>query len=459
MRRTVALVAALMLAGCGATMPEPRGPADLDVPPDFAADYRPPPGTAETWWKGFRDPELDTLVEQALADNLEIEAALARLRRAQALVRAERSDLLPSLDATGSVDATIDSSGDTGTRANAGLLGFFQPDISGRLSAEVRAALARASASDYFVAEQRRLVAAAVANQYIELRRTGARLALLEQSTELQQQTLRIVTLRFEAGLSANLDVRRAAADLARTRAQKGLLDLARARSSHSLAVLTGDPPSEIPPLAVEAGIPEYEGGPPRGTPADLLRRRADLLVAEAELVEAAALTGAERADLLPTLTIPGDITAGSGTIGGLFDDVFATIGAVIDLPLFDGGRRRAEIGAAEAEADARFAEYRRTFLVALGEVEDSLVAIESYRDRNEELRRAISESQTAFEQSNALYREGLASLFDVLDAQRQLIASREALIDSEAALASSVVSFYAAVGAQVVPDEIAVAE
>ena len=101
-----------------------------------------------------------------------------------------------------------------------GLSAQLDLDLSGRLSAEVQAAAANAAAAEYFLADQRRLVAAAVAGQYIELRRTGARLALLEESTELQQQTLRIVTLRFEAGLSANLDVRRAAADLAQTRAQ-----------------------------------------------------------------------------------------------------------------------------------------------------------------------------------------------------------------------------------------------
>jgi multidrug efflux system outer membrane protein len=135
--------------------------------------------------------------------------------------------------------------------------------------------------------------------------------------------------------------------------------------------------------------------------------------------------------------------------LSGLFGDFLVGIAAAIDIPIFDGGRRRAEVAAAEAVAEARVAEYRATFLNALGQVENALVSIEAYRQRNAALTEAIDQSETALAQSNALYREGLASLFDVLDAQRQLIASRQALIDSEAALASSFVAFHSAIGSQ----------
>lgn len=441
--------AGLAMSGCTATIPPARGPADLTPPAEYYADYRPASGGSELWWQGFADPVLDQLVQDALADNLDVAAANSRLRAARALVDAEQSDLLPSAGVSGSVGGEADTAGDSGLVAGAGLSAQLDLDLSGRLSAEVQAAAANAAAAEYFLADQRRLVAAAVAGQYIELRRTGARLALLEESTDLQQQTLRIVTLRFEAGLSANLDVRRAAADLAQTRAQLGLLRLARARAGHALSVLTGDTPGAVEEFAgQDAAIPAYAGGPPTGAPADLLRRRSDILVAEAGLVEAAARVGVERSDLLPNLVLPANLVLGDGSLGGLVSDFFATVGASLDLPLFDGGRHRAEIAAAEAEADARFFEYRLTFLNALAEVENSLVAIDAFTDRNTELRQAIEESETAFEQSRALYREGLASLFDVLDAQRQLIASRQSLIDSEADLAASIIALYAATGA-----------
>ncbi len=446
-RCTGLVLCCLLLSGCLASIPEARGPQDVSMPEAYAAKYRPPSGAEEQWWRGFDDPALEGLVEKALAQNLDITAARARLERARAFLRAERGDRFPSLDLAGSIELESSSDGDV-TSASAGAFALFDPDLSGRLSAEIQAAAAAASAAEYLVADQRRIIAASVALQFIELRRTGERLALLEQSTQLQEQTLRVVTLRYEAGLSANLDVRRAAADLSQTRAQRGLLELERARAAHSLAVLAGETPGETPMAGDTApGIPSYGEGPPIGVPADLLRRRPDLLVSEARLIEAAAQIGIERSDLMPSLTIPGEVIAGDGTVDGLFSEVLLTVGAALDLPLFDGGRRRAEVDAAEAEAEARFSDYRQSILEVLAEVENALAAIEAYSDRNEDLAQTIEESEAAFNQSNALYREGLATLFDVLDSQRQLIASRESLIDSQAALASSIVRLFSAVG------------
>ena len=325
---------------------------------------------------------------------------------------------------------------------------MFNPDINGRLAAEVRAAAADYAEAEYILADQSRIVAAAIASQYIEYRRTGAQLDLLEQSTDLQEQTLRIVTLRFEAGLAANLDVRRAAADLAQTQARRGLIEIARNEAENALAILLAEPPGVFSVPATNGGrIRDYGRGPPAGIPAELLRRRTDILAAEARLVRAAADIGIERADLRPSLTIPGTLGIGDGTLGGLFGNFLIGIGAALDLPLFDGGRRRAEVAAAESEAQARLAEYNAVFLNALGEVENALVAIEAYRQRSRALSDAIEESEVALSQSNALYREGLASLFDVLDAQRQLIASRQSLIDSEASLARSYTAFHAGIG------------
>ncbi|WP_343345023.1 TolC family protein [Sphingomicrobium sp. XHP0239] len=441
------------LAGCTtATLPPSDPTTRVPIPADFIADARPDAGTGERWWRGFEDPELNALVDTALDRNREIAAARSRLGAAAALVRAERSDLLPSLDASVGADVAIDQGPGIGEDVGASLGGALPIDLNGRLSAEIAAALADLDAATYFVADQRRVIAAAVATQYLERRRTGARLALLETSTELQEQTLEIVTLRYDAGLSSNLDVRRAAADLARTRAQLGQLQLARARASNALSVLTGDPPAPIPPSREEATIPTYEGGPSVGLPLDLLRRRPDLLIAEAELANAAAVVGVERADLLPTLTLPGSILLGDGSIGGLVTNVVAQVGALLGVPLFDGGRRRAETAAAEFELEARFADYSQRLLSVYSEVETALVAIEAFDQRTRQLRLAVEESEAAFSQSNALYREGLASLFEVLDVQRQLISSREALIDSEADLAQSHVDLYRVVGAPTCP-------
>ncbi len=436
---------ACALAGC-ATVGPPAPVAQVAAPPRYARDL-PPSGLAVQWWRGFGDPVLDALVERGLAANLDVEAAQGRLRAAAALLRAQRADRLPTID--GAADGEVTVGSDSTTSASAGLFGLFDPDLNGRLRAEIRAAAADYAEADYLVADQRRLVAAAIASQYIEYRRSGAQLELLEESTGLQEQTLDIVTLRYEAGLAANLDVRRAAADLAQTRARRGLIEIARANAASALAILLAEPPGTFAPPDAAPGstIPEFASGPPAGVPADLLRRRTDILAAEARLQRAAADIGIEEADLRPSLTIPGTLAVGDGSLTGLFSQFLLGLGAALDLPLFDGGRRRAEVAAARAIADTRIAEYRSTFLQALGEVETALAAIDAYEQRNAALAEAIEQSDTALGQSNALYREGLASLFDVLDAQRQLIASRQSLIDSEANLAGSYVAFHAAIG------------
>lgn len=448
----VHLTSAALLTGCAAG-PEYAPPGAIPaLAPAYLTESRPPVGDPEVWWRGFGDPELNAAVERALAGNLTLAAARDRLAAARAAVLAERSDRRPALDLQGGIEANGDTAGGSaiGGTGNGGVL--FNPDLNGRLSQEIAAAAARARASEYVLADTRRLVAATVAQQVIEIRRSEARLALLEESTDLQQRTLRIVELRFGAGLSANLDVRRAAADLAQTEAQRGVLLLQRAQAVRALSVLLGETPQPLPAAKDKPAIPRFAGGSPTGVPADLLRRRPDILVAEANLAEAAALVGAEQADLLPALALSGSISAGDRLAAGLIGDVFGAVGVILDVPVLDGGRRRAEIAAARAEADARFREYQQSVLEALREVENALIGIASYSDRSARLRDAISQSEAAFVQSNALYREGLTSLFDVLDAQRQLIGSRQSLIDSDAAIAASVIDLYAAIGAPVDP-------
>lgn len=445
MRRSAMLSLSLLgLAGCATTAVEVPE-AVIDAPVAYAADL-PPAGIDAVWWQAFSDPVLDELIARGLAANLDIAAARDRLRAAEALLEAERADRLPSVDVAAEAGVELDDGG-ARSPASAGLFGSFNPDFSGRLRAEIRAAAARYAEADYLRADQRRLVAAAIASQYVEYRRTGAQLELLEESTDLQRQTLRIVTLRFEAGLSANLDVRRAAADLAQTQARLGLIEIARAQAGNALAVLLGEAPGRlaIAPVGEGSTIPDYGAGPPVGQPANLLRRRGDVLAAEARLTAAAAQVGIEQADLRPSLTVPGSILIGDGTVGGVFSQFLASLGAALDLPLFDGGRRRAEVDAARAELDASLAEYRQTFLQALGEAENALTAIDAYQQRAEALAEAIEQSETALGQSNALYREGLASLFDVLDAQRQLISSRQSLLDNEADLANAFIALHSA--------------
>ncbi|MEM9838664.1 MAG: efflux transporter outer membrane subunit [Pseudomonadota bacterium] len=442
MREKLAL--ALLLSGCAIGPDTPE--SSLILPDSYTQAFDLPTDEEELWWNGFGDEILDGLITTSLDSNFDIAAADARLRRAEALARTEFSDLLPFTDGQLSVQFPEGSSPQSASSLVAG----WTPDLFGDRRRELYAARADVLGAEALSQNARRVTASAVAATYVELRRTDAQAALLAQSLDLQQQTLRIVTLRADAGLAADLDVQRAAGDLARTRAQSGPLTEARARAANALSVLAGTPPSKrvlVP--TTERRIPTYSSGPSAGVPANLLRQRPDVRSAEASLIAAGHRIGAEMADLLPSLSLSGFITSPLGTDDLAFG-AFSRATAALDVPLLDAGRRLAEVRAARATADEALAVYEQSILQALADVENSLATISAAESRREDLRAAVTASEIAFEQLQALYTEGLATLIDVLDAQRQLISSREQFTNSEAAVAQAYIDLYTATGAPV---------
>ena len=429
--------------------------ASCAVGPDYVAPPTPEPAQysrmlereparplEDAWWTGFSEPELNALVETALTRNLDIRQSAERLAAAEALAGAARSDVFPTLDA--GADASVRTSGrDT---ASAGLSFSQIVDVNGQLRRIEERARANVLATQFELADIQRLTAATAVSLYVDARRARARLTLLDTSLELQQRTLNIVERRAEAGLSADLDVRRATADLARTRAQRGALQLQEVRARNALAVLLGQAPGGVldalsarTDARSDALGLSYDAAIPVGVPADLLRQRPDLRAAEARLIAATADIGVQQADLYPALRLPGAVTADLSDGPG--DAIAASLSAVLDVPLFDFGRRQAEVDASRARAAEAALAYQQAVLGALEEVETGLVAIESVEARLTDLEIAVTESERAYDQLNALYREGLASFIDVLDAQRTLIGSREALVDSEADLADAIIA------------------
>lgn len=444
-----AALIALLLGGCAAG-PDPVAPTP-GAPERYAAAPAADPGLTrdEAWWAGFESPDLSRLIETGLDQNLTVAAALARLEAAEARIGAARAGLFPAIDGEVSVDAqTEPGGGEVDSAAQGGVLLSWTPDLFGRQRRAIEAARADAASQAALAADLKRLTAAAIASAYLDLARVQARFELLDTSLDLQRQTLRIVEQRFEAGLSAGLDVERARADLARTQAQRGTLAVARAQALNGLAVLTGRTLSGWTPPTPTA-IPAFDREIAPGVPAGLIRRRPDLRAAEADLAAALARVGVARARLYPQLSLPGAITADLDP-ADFAGDAVVQIAAVLDVPLFDAGARRAEISASRAEARAALADYEQALLEAVADVEISLSRIAAVEARRAELARAVEASEAAFAQLDALYREGLATFIDILDAQRTLIDSREAALEADAALAQAVVDLYAALGAPV---------
>ncbi|MEL6364179.1 MAG: TolC family protein, partial [Pseudomonadota bacterium] len=347
MQRALTFAACAALSGC-LVGPDYKRP-DFYAPPTYSTDFEISQTGDRLWWRGFRDPALDAVVEKALAENQQIEAALDRLEAVNANVRATQADLFPRFDGAVSREERLfvtdpanpgqpgsgdpQEAGDTTTRIDGISRLVFSPDFFGRTRRSVEFARANRRAQIFAILDLRRAIASGVASRYIDLRRIDARTRLLEQSLELQLQTLEIVRKRRSAGLAADLDVRRAEADLARTRAQQGALMNARARAAFDLAVLLGEAPSAASDLPGRSTIPRYIAGPPIGVPAELIRRRPDVQQTEAFLIAATAEIGIETADLYPSLRIPGSVTL---DLGGTIDrtELVGTISSVIDIPL-----------------------------------------------------------------------------------------------------------------------------
>lgn len=452
----------LVLSGCLASVGPDYRPPELPTPEAFSRPAALPAGTEDTalWWRGYGDVQLAILVEDALAENLDIAAAEARLAEARALLGVARAEGGPSLDAgaEGEGDAVLAGDRRGGDESVTGavegsLLFSWTPDLFGGQRRQVEAAEAEVRRRELLRDDLRRTTAAEVVRRYLEVRRDATRLELIEASLELQRQTLGLVRQRFEAGLAAQLDVSRAEAQLAATQARRGPLqsDLTAARAA--LAVLTGQAAGRLE-LAAAEGIPRYLGGPQVGLPRDLLRARPDVQAAEAELARATAAIGVAEAELYPQLTIPGTLSASAGGFGTgqVVETLIATLSATLDIPLFDSGGRRAEVEAAEARAQEALLVYRRILLDALAEVETALAALIAAQQRRADLQAAVDASQTAFAQAEQLYVQGLVGFLDVLDAERVLLDNRQDLAQASGDVGLAVADLYSAVGAPVGP-------
>ena len=451
------LALAVFLSGCG-TLPEPA-PSAPELPSEFVNETAVPgpdevgntqADATEAWYEAYEDERLNGLVQKAQQYNLDITVAVANLDVARAQLEAQETVLLPVLD--GFLSTRLDlvsGSGDTvGAGGSAGVSGSFDPDISGGNRARTEAVARQLEQAAFDLADVERLIVQSVVLAYIDLRRAEARLALLDETLALQEQTLQIVTARFEVGLSAALDVDRAAADLASSRSQRGLFEASQKQASYSLDVLVGETSGTIQLSGQSAGeVPTYSGEPELGLPANLLRNRPDVRAGEQALLRELSLITAERADLLPRLTLPGTLAA---TGGDGPDVISASLAPILDIPFLDFGRRQAEVEAQRARARAAQARYVSLVLNAHREVETALTNVASFRSRLDELREAGDRSQSAYNQLEALYREGLASFIDILDAQRTLIQIREQIVETEADLASALALLSSSLGLRV---------
>ena len=432
MRFPLLLLATVSLAGCTAGADYVR--PEIALTPQFLAAPAIAPPDAD-WWAGFGDPLLERFVAAALANNTDLAQARARMEQSRAAAKGAGAVLLPSMGATG--DATsVSQSRETPVGKVTQILGLprgyseyavgtqasWEIDLFGGLRRGREAARAELGAAEASEGAMRIAVAAETADAYLTLRALQARLAIAASQEGVQARLADLVRQRVGQGIAAERELNRA----------------------------TGAPPGANRTLLAAAGpIPRAPTPAGSAAPADLLRRRPDVVAAERRLAAANARIGVALADYYPHLSLSGLLGVASLGTGNLFTGgaVQASGGAGLRWRLFDFGRVDAEVAQARGARAAQLAAWRGSVLAAAEDVETALSRLAEAQAEGEALARQVAALTIARAQAEQAYRGGVTGLIDVLDADRELLAARDRAASVQAEQARAAVAAYRALG------------
>jgi multidrug efflux system outer membrane protein len=555
------LVLAIMVGGCAVgpnyRPPATPAPADWDALRPGATSTQPAsaptsapttrPADLAAWWKNLNDPLLDALVARALASNLDLRLAEARVREARAQRDIVAAPWWPQLSLTGDYSysggslntgpkvkssktasklgpptitlapgtgggpptvaavparigpiplggshapslviqpgtvsntggvsspsaaivppggsSSLTGLGATGTSGAGGLVsrqmnlfqaGFdatWELDIFGGIRRAVEAADADLEAAEASRRDVLVTLLSEVALNYVNLRGAQRRLAIAYENIAAQQDTVNLTRQRFEAGFTNELDVAQAESQLATTQSQVPVLETALRQAMYQLSVLLALPPAAlVAELEQAAPIPTSPPEIPIGVPADVLRRRPDIRVAERQLASATAQIGVATADLFPKFSLTGSFGTQTRDMRHFLDarSLFWSAGPAVSWPIFQGGAIVANIRVQGARQEQALATYEKTVLTALQDVENALVSYGNEKVRHAVLAEAVRASQKATDLSNELYGRGLTPFLNVLESQRTLYAVQDQLIQSETTAITDLIALYKALG------------
>jgi multidrug efflux system outer membrane protein len=492
LKTAAATLALAMLAGCSLT-PAPEVPAPVEaIPPRFAeADslgYAP-----VAWWRAFDAPALDRLVDSALVANLDLAQALARVEAARAQFGIARAPLFPSLRGTGSVNYQ-DQPSDTGfggafggeggaadtsgggmmpdttggerpspsnrisfTTYSVALQASYELDLWGRVRNQTRAAGAEllATAADYRAA--RLAVIGEVVASYFALAELDRQLTLAREAADLLEERLELTIDRYVRGLVSSFEYYQIEQQYRTVQASVPQIAAQRADAEARLALVLGRYAGRLDgvlPDSLASDIPL--GDVPVYLPPELLFQRPDVRAAALRLEAARYRVGARRAALLPSVSFTGQLGLQAGEPGSLLDldKWFTNLTANLTAPIFEGGRLRAQIDAAEAEYVAQAAAFSQLALEAFGEVETALFRLDAVRERYAFLLEQEGAAVSTVELQIERFQQGVGNYIDFLDARRNLVDVRRTLTSARRALADARLGVHRALGGTWVADE-----
>jgi NodT family efflux transporter outer membrane factor (OMF) lipoprotein len=465
---SLSLFSQLCMSGC-AVGPSYRRPATTleKFHSAVAVEARPtsaPTAALETWWEGFNDPMLSRLVQKARDQNLDLAAALARVRQARAAAREAGAQLLPTFDLNGQaarVHQSLESP--VGQIANhvpgfnrdqslydVGLGASWELDLFGGLRRAKEAASAEARAA---IAEQvgiRISVTADTADAYLRIRADQARIAVAEQQVATDEHLLELVRLRFGRGLAAVREVAQAEALLSQARASLQPLRIDLEAQMNRLDVLLGlQPGTSAAQLQTASDIPSVPGVSTNDGPVEVLRRRPDVIAAERRLEASNARIGQALAEYYPKISLAGMLGYESTRPSDLFKAATFQPQGVAGLRwrVFDFGKVSAEVAQARGANAEALARYQQAVLRAAEDVENAFTSLVQLEAHQEELLTEVAALKRARDASQDAYQGGVIALTDVLDADRQLLIAQDELAQTRADSARAAVGTFRALG------------
>jgi NodT family efflux transporter outer membrane factor (OMF) lipoprotein len=407
-----------------------------------------------SWWRQLHDAVLNDLIFNALLNNLDLRTAQARLREARARRTLVGTNRFPTVTASGSTSLSKGSS-ETGTGKtrelySAGFDARWEPDVFGSLRRSEEAAQADLQATEANLYATQVALVAEVALNYVELRAYQDRLGIATTNIASQSETVQLAQWRAQAGLVSTLDVEQARANLAQTRAQRPTLETGRAEAERRLDILLGHTPGALTgKLAKATGMPAVPTQIAVGIPADTLRQRPDVRIAERKLAAETARVGVAQAAQYPSFKLSGSLGLDALTLGDLVGTEALTRSVLggITAPIFDAGRIRQQIEIQTAVQAQAVIAYQSTVLNALSEVENALTALANTRERQRNVYEAVQAAQQAVTLARQRYRAGLIDFQTVLDTERSVLALEDYLKSSQAEHVTALIRLYKALG------------
>ena len=455
----VALAAALLMAGCSfiptyerPAAPVPEAYRSASTPQGDAASAQAAAATLP-WQDYFTDPRLQQLISVALNHNRDLQVAVLNIEQAQALYRIRRADQFPTIGAGATATRAPDANGDYANSYSVGLVTTaWELDFFGRIGSLKEQALAQYLATEEGMRATQVSLVSAVANAWYTLLADEELLAISRRTLETREASIALTQLRFDAGVTSELDYRQAVSLTESARATLAQQQRQRALDENALTLLLGQAlPADVRASLEGSRLQQLPAMAPlpAGLPSDLLIQRPDIRQAEQALKGANANIGAARAAFFPRIAL----TAQAGTVSSEFSNLFKSgswgfsLAPSVLLPIFDAGRNSANLDSAQVGRRIAVAQYEKAIQTAFREVSDALDSQASLQEQGRAQLAQLEAETVRLKLSDLRYRNGVASYLDLLDAQRSLFALEQSVVQVRLAQLQNQLALYKALG------------